>query len=64
MGDADLTLNAADMVEATRILGVARVVPVHVDSWAHFTQGIDDVRAAFAAAGLSDRLDEPVPIGA
>lgn len=64
VGEADLTLNAAAMVEATRILGAGMVVPVHVDSWAHFTEGIDKVRAAFAAAGLSDRLHEPASIAA
>ncbi|MDG6105522.1 MBL fold metallo-hydrolase [Dactylosporangium aurantiacum] len=50
LGDADLTLSADGMLEAARILGAKRVVPVHVDSWAHFTEGIDDVRAAFARA--------------
>ncbi len=50
LGDADLTLSAAGMLEAARILGAKRVVPVHVDSWAHFTEGIDDVRAAFERA--------------
>ena len=64
VGDADLTLNAAGMVEATRILDAATVVPVHVDSWAHFTEDITEVRAAFAAAGLADRLREPSPVTA
>ena len=57
VGDANLTLSAADMVAATRILGVSRVVAAHVDSWAHFTEGRDDVRKAFAAAGLDTLLD-------
>jgi hypothetical protein len=33
------------------------VVPVHYDSWAHFTEGRDDLVEAFTAAGLLDRLD-------
>ncbi|MEV4348149.1 MBL fold metallo-hydrolase [Actinoplanes sp. NPDC049596] len=61
VGPHNLTLSAADMAEAANILGAAVVVPVHVDSWAHFTESISDVRAAFAAAGLSDRLHEPAP---
>ncbi|MBX6356714.1 MAG: MBL fold metallo-hydrolase, partial [Micromonosporaceae bacterium] len=61
LGDANLTLDAAGMVEAARILGVRSVVPVHIDSWAHFTEGIDEVRAAFAAAGLADMLLVPDP---
>jgi hypothetical protein len=32
-------------------------VPVHFDSWAHFTEGGDALRAAFEAAGLADRLE-------
>jgi L-ascorbate metabolism protein UlaG (beta-lactamase superfamily) len=56
LGDANLTLDAAGMVEATRILGAGTVIPVHLDGWAHLTEGIVEVRAAFAAAGLSSRL--------
>jgi L-ascorbate metabolism protein UlaG (beta-lactamase superfamily) len=56
LGDADLTLGAAEMVAAARILGAGTVLPLHVDSWAHFTEGIEDVRAAFAAAGSARLL--------
>lgn len=59
LGDANLTLDAAGMTEATRILGAKVVVPVHVDSWAHFTEGLDDVRRAYAEAGLSEVLFIP-----
>ncbi|MET8638752.1 MBL fold metallo-hydrolase [Streptomyces sp. NPDC004096] len=52
-----IVLDSAQAVEAAGILGARRVVPVHYDSWAHFTEGRDDIEAAFTAAGLSDRLD-------
>ncbi|WP_391654579.1 MBL fold metallo-hydrolase [Streptomyces tamarix] len=52
-----IVLDSAQAAEATRILGARRVVPVHHDSWAHFTEGRDELEAAFAAAGLADRLD-------
>ncbi|GGW65144.1 MBL fold metallo-hydrolase [Streptomyces griseoloalbus] len=52
-----IVLDSAQAAEATRILGARRVVPVHHDSWAHFTEGRDDLEAAFTAAGLADRLD-------
>ncbi|HSX98137.1 MAG TPA: MBL fold metallo-hydrolase, partial [Streptomyces sp.] len=52
-----IVLDSAQAAEATRILGARRVVPVHHDSWAHFTEGRDELKAAFAAAGLTDRLD-------
>jgi L-ascorbate metabolism protein UlaG (beta-lactamase superfamily) len=51
-----LTLTAPDAAEAARILGVRTVVPVHAEGWAHFTQGVDDLVAAYSAAGLADRL--------
>lgn len=51
-----LVLNSAQAAEATEILGARRVIPVHCDSWGHFTEGRDDVTAAFTAAGLADRL--------
>ncbi|PJI91005.1 MBL fold metallo-hydrolase [Luteimicrobium subarcticum] len=53
---ATLTLDAAATVAAARLLPGATVVPVHADSWAHFSEDVDAVRRAFADAGLSDRL--------
>ncbi|MFJ7180095.1 MBL fold metallo-hydrolase [Streptomyces massasporeus] len=52
-----VVLDSAMAAEAARILGARRVVPVHYDSWAHFTEGGDALEAAFTAAGLADRLD-------
>ncbi|WP_340681990.1 MBL fold metallo-hydrolase [Amycolatopsis coloradensis] len=51
-----LVLDSALAAEATRILGARTVVPVHIDSWGHFTEGRDDLVAAFTEAGLADRL--------
>ncbi|MFI2783552.1 MBL fold metallo-hydrolase [Streptomyces sp. ALB3] len=53
-----VVLDSAQAAEATRILDARRVVPAHHDSWAHFTEGRDELEAAFAAAGLTDRLDQ------
>ncbi|MET9886115.1 MBL fold metallo-hydrolase [Streptomyces sp. NPDC006430] len=52
-----LVLDSAQAAEAAKVLGARRVVPVHYDSWAHFTEGRDDLVAAFTDAGLADRLD-------
>ncbi|MET9816443.1 MBL fold metallo-hydrolase [Streptomyces sp. NPDC006129] len=52
-----LVLDSAMAAEAAEILGARRVVPVHYDSWAHFTEGREELAAAFTAAGLADRLD-------
>ncbi|MEU8890322.1 MBL fold metallo-hydrolase [Streptomyces sp. NPDC048442] len=54
---APIVLDSAQAAEAAGILGARRVVPVHYDSWAHFTEGRDELTAAFADAGLADRLD-------
>ncbi|MEU2347765.1 MBL fold metallo-hydrolase [Modestobacter sp. NPDC049651] len=53
---APLTLTADGVVEAVRRLGGPRVVVVHADSWAHFSENRDDVVRALTAAGLADRL--------
>ncbi|MER7827737.1 MBL fold metallo-hydrolase [Streptomyces sp. NPDC096097] len=52
-----IVLDSPQAAEAAEILDARRVVPVHCDSWAHFTEGHDDLEAAFTAAGLADRLD-------
>ncbi|BBC37051.1 hypothetical protein SGFS_083450 [Streptomyces graminofaciens] len=36
--------------------GARRVVPVHCDSWLHFTESREDLVAAFAEAGPADLL--------
>ncbi|MFI1105840.1 MBL fold metallo-hydrolase [Streptomyces melanogenes] len=52
-----IVLDSTQAVEATQVLSARRVVPVHCDSWAHFTEGHDELEAAFTSAGLTDRLD-------
>ncbi|WP_327129781.1 MBL fold metallo-hydrolase [Streptomyces sp. NBC_01727] len=52
-----IVLDSAQAADAARILGARRVVPVHYDSWAHFTEGRDELVAAFTEARLLDRLD-------
>lgn len=51
-----LTLDSAQTAEAAALLGVRKAVPVHFNSWQHFSEGGDELRAAFADAGLTDRL--------
>ncbi|MFF3442645.1 MBL fold metallo-hydrolase [Streptosporangium sp. NPDC002721] len=56
-----LTLNAVEMAVAARLLNARHVVPLHVEGWSHFTEGQEDVRAAFSEAGLDHLLASPVP---
>jgi L-ascorbate metabolism protein UlaG (beta-lactamase superfamily) len=52
-----IVLDSAQAAEAAEILGARQVVPVHYNSWAHFTEGRAELVATFTAAGLIDRLD-------
>ncbi|MFJ4716856.1 MBL fold metallo-hydrolase [Streptomyces sp. NPDC088785] len=52
-----LVLDSAMATDAARILDARRVVPVHYDSWTHFTEGRRELEDAFAAAGIAARLD-------
>jgi L-ascorbate metabolism protein UlaG (beta-lactamase superfamily) len=53
---APLTLTSEAAAEAARMLNAKVVIPVHTRGWAHFTEGPDSIRKAFANAGLSERL--------
>lgn len=63
LGPVNLTLGADDLVTAAEILGARHVYPVHADGWAHFSEGISEIRDAFDRAGAADRLVLP-PKGA
>ncbi|RBP67818.1 L-ascorbate metabolism protein UlaG (beta-lactamase superfamily) [Brevibacterium sanguinis] len=52
----NLTLSAADAVEAARTLKVKKAILVHHDSWEHFREDLATGVAAFDAAGMSDVL--------
>jgi L-ascorbate metabolism protein UlaG (beta-lactamase superfamily) len=54
--DGPLTLTSALAAEAARVLRADRVVPLHYEHWAHFTEGPDTLVDAFERAGLSERL--------
>ena len=51
-----LTLTSARAAAAAELLGATLVVPAHVDGWAHFSEGVDEVTAAFDQAGISGLL--------
>lgn len=56
-----ITLSNEAAIEAAGILGHPKVLAVHTDGWAHFTQSWRSLREAFAAAGLADLLLARVP---
>lgn len=59
-GDSDLTLNARTALEAARLLGDARIVPVHAEGWAHLSETLERLALVFRLAGEEDRLRIPV----
>jgi L-ascorbate metabolism protein UlaG (beta-lactamase superfamily) len=56
---AYLTLSSDLAAQATLILGADTAIPLHFEGWSHFTQGADQLRAAFAGHGISERLRLP-----
>jgi L-ascorbate metabolism protein UlaG (beta-lactamase superfamily) len=56
-GNGLLVLDSARAAEAAHLLGARRVIPLHYEGWAHFTEGRGPLTDAFAAAGLAGRLD-------
>ncbi|WP_028923410.1 MBL fold metallo-hydrolase [Pseudonocardia acaciae] len=56
-----LTLTSEDAAEAAEILAAEQVVPLHFEGWAHFTEGAEELRAAFGRRGLAERFHLPRP---
>jgi L-ascorbate metabolism protein UlaG (beta-lactamase superfamily) len=54
--DGYLTLTSEQAAAAAKRLGAADIIPVHYDSWRHYTQGADTLRACFARADLVSPL--------
>ena len=55
-GPDPLTLTAEDGIKVARAFPNAVIAPVHFEGWAHFTEGKDEIDAAFRAAGFDKRL--------
>lgn len=53
---AYLTLSADHAADVAKILGARVVIPLHFEGWGHFTQGADELKAAFSGNGIRDRL--------
>jgi L-ascorbate metabolism protein UlaG (beta-lactamase superfamily) len=55
-GPSHLTFTGAEGVAAARAFADATIVPVHFEGWEHFSESRAVIEAAFADAGLQDRL--------
>jgi L-ascorbate metabolism protein UlaG (beta-lactamase superfamily) len=58
-GPARYTFDAGEAVEVARLTRARQVIPIHTAGWTHFREGLDVLRTAFGAAGLTDRLRFP-----
>jgi L-ascorbate metabolism protein UlaG (beta-lactamase superfamily) len=56
---AYLTLSADRAAMATIMLDARAAILLHFEGWTHFTQGADQLEAAFAGNGIGDRLRLP-----
>lgn len=56
VGDNYLTMNSADGVRVTQVLGLKNVYPAHFEGWRHFTQGAWYIARDFERAGLTASL--------
>lgn len=59
VGPFHLTMTAEEGVAATRAFQNALIVPVHFEGWAHFSEGRNEIAAAFDSAALAHRLRWP-----
>lgn len=55
-GPFHLTMDTNDVVETAYQFADAVIVPVHHDSWAHFSQSGEDLEKTFKALGFGARL--------
>ncbi len=61
LGDAYLTLPSAGAARGAELLEARWVIPLHFDSWTHFSEGRESLHEAFAHPGLLERLIIPDP---
>ena len=54
--NSPLTMTAADGIEAARAFQNAKIVPLHYEGWAHFSESRDVISSAFDSADLANRL--------
>jgi L-ascorbate metabolism protein UlaG (beta-lactamase superfamily) len=56
VGPDHLTMTAHEAAEFAVHMPDAKIMPLHFEGWAHFSEGRDVIERVFADAGLSNRL--------
>lgn len=61
VGKSHLTMNAEEAVKAAEVFKHAKIVPLHYEGWAHFTESEAHIENKFKEAGLAARLEWAAP---
>lgn len=56
VGPDHLTMTAADAIATAHTMPQARIVPIHYQGWAHWSEGCAEVEKEFTKAGMANRL--------
>jgi hypothetical protein len=51
-----VSLTAEQAIAYAKALGAAKVLPVHFEGWAHFTEGRDSAMGVFAGSDIANRI--------
>lgn len=55
-GPLDITFTGVEGAQFAKLLGEARIIPIHYEGWTHLTEGRKEIEQAFTAAGLEKHL--------
>ncbi|KAE8136357.1 Metallo-hydrolase/oxidoreductase [Aspergillus pseudotamarii] len=56
-----ITMGGSDAARLVREIGIERIVPVHFESWHHFTEFGKELRETFEKEGILDKVSWAVP---
>jgi hypothetical protein len=56
VGPQHLTMTAQEAAELATYMPQAKIVPLHFEGWAHFSEGREVIKKVFTEAGLVNRL--------
>jgi L-ascorbate metabolism protein UlaG (beta-lactamase superfamily) len=55
LGDATFSLSADEAIRYAQALGARKVLPIHFEGWAHFTEGREQAERTIAASEIAGR---------
>lgn len=56
IGPVQITLDAHSAIDLVREMGAEVMVPVHLDSWSHFTEHSDDLKRIVKKDRFEDKV--------